>query len=748
MPSTIRLANGRVTATPGVYVSVDASSLAGTNPDATGIVALIGEAIGGAPYTAYASGEDLPAFASAPGLARAYPAGDLLEAANFAFAPSGVTGGAQTIIPVKANPATQAKVTLNGATAAALTLKAQAWGMAGNDISVAVAAGTSSGVKLTIVQGSTTEVGDNLGDDPVGKLSYSPDGSWAHLFATKDGSGLTLDGTATAKAIPGDLTATSLASPAPVTITADQGDAGKTLTIVGLSAQGAALVEKIVLTGGAQSSSGTFASILAASLSDAAQSVAFEDGSGNALGTIATNDTSIGIAPLPALAVANGTVGVTSSKAGEKIVLVGKDSVGAQVADVVTTQAGTAVQSAKAFSILSLAAVGGLRADATIAGKVAVVPSAGGATLQQAKGALSGVKGLQLGVTKGDETTPVAGLDSLPRTELTGNAITLLSDIEAVVDWVNANSQLVFAEVAPGAKEQPAPTPQPVFLSGGNESPATYQDYVAALALLKRRRVNLVVACSCDPAVSKAVEAHCALMAGIGQSERSGFVGAQDSTLTKPASMAQAIAQAAQLNSAYVSLVPNGCVRYDTTGNLVTYAPWMTAVGLAGMRAGARVNTPLTRKSIDVVALTQDPGYDPIDDSDTLLTGGVAFLCRQDGIGFALKRDITTWTRDPNPVFSSGMVAFATGANVYFYRLALQQFVGQDGFVGSPNHVITEAESILSQLKRDQRIFDYTPPTVVRDGDVLLVDQSWQYDPETNFILATIRINNPTAAAA
>jgi hypothetical protein len=162
--------NNRVTSVPGVYSTIDATGLAQVGLSATGIVAVLGTAQNGVPYTA--AGTDagnLPRATYPQQLRQLFGSGDVLEAGMMLFDPSSdpnVLGGAQIVIPVQVNPAAAATFDLVATTGDSLKVSSKAHGPAANAITVTVATGSSSGVKLTVKNPSTnaTEVYDNQTD--------------------------------------------------------------------------------------------------------------------------------------------------------------------------------------------------------------------------------------------------------------------------------------------------------------------------------------------------------------------------------------------------------------------------------------------------------------------------------------------------------------------------------------------------------------------------------------------------------
>ena len=161
MPSSIYV-NGKSIASPGVYTSVDASGLDVVGQSASGVIGVIGTAVGGTPYTALNGPQDFVSITNPAQGARLFTSGDLLEAVSIAFNPSNDTaiqGGAQQLYAMQVNPSVQATLNLDGSS---IILTSQVYGSGGNAVTVTLAAGSASGQMLTISNGSVTEIADNL----------------------------------------------------------------------------------------------------------------------------------------------------------------------------------------------------------------------------------------------------------------------------------------------------------------------------------------------------------------------------------------------------------------------------------------------------------------------------------------------------------------------------------------------------------------------------------------------------------
>ena len=760
MPSSV-LFNGKSYYRPNAYVSTDASSLNSPSIDATGIVAIIGQATGGAPYTAIQSRADIRGYASVQALARDFPAGDLLEAAAIAFSPSNdpaINGGAQTVVPIKANPAAQASLTLNSATKPSITLTAKQWGTSGNMISVAIAAGTSKGVLATIAQGATVESADNLGGAQVATLAYQKGtGSWNTMQGAVTAGAILATGTVGVSGLGSDITKSTLTAPSLITILADPSDAGKQLTVIGVTAAGASIVENVNLAGGTQSTVNTFGKLLGLFLSAPALSVKLSDAASATLATLTTNALSLGHAKLSGVYVANATLSVTGDQAGNTAVIVGANAAGGTISEAVTTTTG-AVTTAQSFSRIYSVAVGAMAAarSITITAQALNVPAASGQTLAATLGVVNALQvssaanaiGFKMAVLGTEGSTYSSELDTLTASDLTSGGVTLTASLQGLVDWVNNNSQLVTATPALGAVALPAAA-SATFLTGGAESAASPADYQACLNIARQFRCNVIVCCTSDPAVRAATDAHATFMSGAGFSERFAELSVMDPTLTKAATLTQFLAARQALNSVNSQLNSNTLSAYDSLGNYRTFPPWMTAVWLAGMRAGAGPGISLTNKRIGALAVSQDPSWNPIDNGEQLIAANCTIIESVDNIGIVVVRDLTTYSTDINPVNSEASVRYAAQYATYYFRTALKQAVGKPGFSGTAASVQSACITLLGFMQSTGIITASKGLTITISGDKLLVAVGLAPVLPVNFVTATLSFYNvPQTLAA
>lgn len=173
--------DGIVTQRPGVYTRTDASQMEATSNSARGIVALIGTGEGGIPVSADLRPEDFLSIADPVQARQVFRSGDLREGTVIAFSPANdeaIPGGAQRVVAMKVNQATQSSYTFNKGDVPVLTVTSTDYGAFTEQISVLQEAGTEAGTKqLTVSFEEITETADNLGGSAYLDFRYREDGT-------------------------------------------------------------------------------------------------------------------------------------------------------------------------------------------------------------------------------------------------------------------------------------------------------------------------------------------------------------------------------------------------------------------------------------------------------------------------------------------------------------------------------------------------------------------------------------------
>jgi len=167
--------NGRLLETPTTASVVNDDAMRNQNLSVGNVLALIGKSAGGEPKTALRFGT--PAEAK-----KVLRKGELLEAVLKAFAPSNMTGGPQSIVAVRVNPAIQSSLVLKDADAAdVITLTSTNYGLGENQIKVRIEDGSVSGKRITTQLGNDYYAADN-----VGRTAFTVQYTGAEATATID----------------------------------------------------------------------------------------------------------------------------------------------------------------------------------------------------------------------------------------------------------------------------------------------------------------------------------------------------------------------------------------------------------------------------------------------------------------------------------------------------------------------------------------------------------------------------------
>jgi hypothetical protein len=340
--------------------------------------------------------------------------------------------------------------------------------------------------------------------------------------------------------------------------------------------------------------------------------------------------------------------------------------------------------------VLRAGAVGSLVVIDTIA--FAAAP-----TVQQLVDRINATAGFVATVAGGSGLTKTLnGLDGVLATDVKTAAVTVKADLAAIVAWFNANAeQLVTATRASGATAVPANTLTDRYLAGATDPTPVLQDWMDAIDVLDSEDVAHIVPLTSDPAVHSAVNAHVVFMSSAGRRERRAYAG-PDLGLT----VDQVKLLPRTFSSDRLTLCWPG--HYDAdldTGERVLYAPWMTAVHVAGGFAGLTPGNTMTNKSISVLGLEVNPSFPA--DTDVLIENGVTtFESAPDGIKCV--RAISTWVENDNYNRVEISTGVATDYVVRAVRTALDPLRGQKGSPQLVSRAKSITETTLMQLARPE----------------------------------------------
>jgi len=697
--------NGRIISVPGSYSEVDASGLEQVGLGASGIIGVLGTAEGGAPYSANLEPENFIRLTKPDQSKQFFKSGDLREVTDMLFAPSkdpDIVAGAQSVVAMKVNPATQSLVSLPNAYGNALDLTSKDYGAFTEQINVSVAAGTTKGKLITIIFEDVTEAGNDIGGDSMFTLHYTkPTNGWDTMTSQviTDGEIKCL-ATRTMAGLDGDMGTPLAASGKVEVVSASAGDVGRVITVYGFDVAGAAKRELLTLNG---LSKVTGTQVWAASGVLGAQI------SGTTAGTVTVASAAASVVILTLTAGVNKTTGlklgvcmygagvatlVSSGASTKKVILVGTNASGTVTLKTITLAGVVPVVDAVVWSTITAIVLCDVEAlqNVTVSMTAVWAKLVTQTTLLKARDyfnsrSVTAVGGFTFTMVTGRTSLPLDSLDvTIAAVNCLGATPTYYADLYLCNEWINNNSQYVSSVISSGATGgAPSNTSAPVFLSGGTEGSASFSDWQSALNLLKRTRVNTVVVLTGNPAVHAAVHAHCAYMGGIGRSERDGVVGAMNLALTDVPTKTELKAYIAALSSRHIRVVGQAISRYDSNGVLTEFMPPFYAAIVAGLQAGAPVGTPLTHKYCNVLAYRQDTSWNPTDDAEELVQAGCLFLETVEGIGRRIVRNITSYLVSNNIAYTEASVNQAADYAAYNFRGNMEFLVGKKGFAGSIN---------------------------------------------------------------
>lgn len=288
-------------------------------------------------------------------------------------------------------------------------------------------------------------------------------------------------------------------------------------------------------------------------------------------------------------------------------------------------------------------------------------------------------------------------------------------------------------------------------LAGGSDGQATFADWQNCLNLLKQVRCNTVVALTTDPSVHAALDAHCAYMCGLGQSERDGFVGIASSQASGLPSRTEILNALGGLNTYNLRACAEQIVRYNSQGVQTTFPTYFTGLLGAGMQAGSVPGVSLTRKRINALGVLRDKTWNLVDNREEMILAGLLFLENKTNVGIRWVRNVTTWTTDNNSAYSDGGVRNALNYAVYNLREAIDFAIGQENFAGTSNAIVAIASQQLRTLISENVITAYRALSATVDPtapDGLLLNVQLAPTEPINFVKFTISLSTAAQIAA
>lgn len=666
--------NGQLILTPGVYTRTVASALGGTNPAARGILAVITEAkAGGAPAQ--------PVLLSNSSALRTWLKGDPYLAADLdkaCFSPSKdprIPNGAQAVIFVRANPADLATLTKAAGAVNEVVFSASDYGALGNNIKVKQAGGSSTGKKVTVTDGVTTDVIDNIGANPMLNVSYDDTSETAYVNWVK---GIVLPFDATnydagvyvrwnAKHASGSgATATwtwnssvKLVVDGPISVTNLDSASGVDYVFHGVDKD----------TGLAANETVTFAAHTATTK------------------TTTTNWSSITSIVLPDLAGADVTF----------------------EADAIAMPASTYNTLGKVIDRIN--SKGGdykFSASAPFTGRTSFLVTDMDRT--------SGANGTEFGSGAADVTIP--GKD-------------FAANLHYYVAAINAGTSLLTCAKADNATGLPDDFTAYEFLTGGADNTADGSDWQAALDSIKNVNVSAVWVNSVEASVLSKLNSHVYYANGRGRMERVGYVGiAEDDGSTS--TLSELRANIAALN--YCGLADpwvQPIKDYDLDGVVQTYGPQWGALRCAAMEQGRNAEDSILFATMDIVGYVDEgTTWDSYNYTEQLCDAGAAFV-QQDprSLVFRIMNESTTHKTDDNPVLTSPFAVGSWLRSTQNVRIKLFDRIGRGNWTGGAETCksVINAELERQVAAHEIKAFDPSKTTVDDLGNAF--NAAWAVAP-------------------
>lgn len=778
MAATTIFFNGRLISIPGSYSEVDASGLEALGLGASGIVACVGMAIGGIPYTEIGESDVKGQLQVASNPRQPFDffrSGDLKEAGPILFGPSvddDIVAGAQEIVYVKVNPATQSTATFNNTDGAALVLTSADYGFFTTQIKATIGTGTNQGKLITVTFEDVVEAIDDAGGDEMFKLVYlsgTPADGFTTITAEVTASALVAAFTRDQTGLDGDVTNQVTATQVIECVSSSASDDGVIIEIYGTNTSDQTQRATVTLTGvtpidttetwnefhGVRVVTGTLVGTLTLQ----------NDGGGTVITTIAPAGTDSALEPLVDCPVAGSALSYVAGGAStDYVTVVGLNRSGAVQTETVQLNGTTPVPGTATWSQIDYLALGAQAAATTLtvsgnALNVVIGPEDARTTLQQTADYINSRSGFTFTLVTGRTSFLLKDMDVVAATSiLSPTEVTFYANLYLIVEKINAESSLVVASEGTPGTGAPDNTTVDVFLSGGHEGNDTAgqestpyaeaDDWQAALDLLTKVRVNSVIVMTHDTGVHDKLKSHLQWMSGAGRSERDSCVGIQNAGDTGLAAKAEIKTQIIALNNRNIRAWAQNIERYNTSGSKEVMAPKYGAAMIIGAQAGCPVGTSMTHKFMNTLSLEQDSSWNPTDDAEEMIQAGLCFGEVVDGIGRRVVRNVTTHLTSSNIAYTEASVNEAVNYSVYTFRTAMETQVGEAGFAGTVSAASALAVNQLGLLV-GVSLLAWRSLTISLTLDVLECAVEMAPVLPINFVKTTVHlVSIPQSAAA
>jgi len=802
--SRMILFNGAVLVRAGGATKVDASAFESVGATGVGVVGLIGEADGGEPNAVLS-------FRDPDAMVKAFRSGPLADAADLAFRPMNdtrVPGGAVQVLAVKVNQSLQSAKTLLKGTSSVMTLKSIDYGAHTLKISAEVAtSGGGKTIEIVYEDGITrlSEVSPVLGATAEFTVHYTGAGSAATLTVSDTqittsvvggpgGENLTIPFTTYRTlqeilnhingAAGGVYTAVAVTRN-PYTLLGSQLDRVSATDVKSSTASFYAQLYRIIewvnansalitaerspaTAGGATSGSVTGTGVATFNLEPSATLLIKVNGAGPTTATFtATAATRAGSGGTFAT-MASETFKVQFESGDVQTVTFGTEDSLAAAVNLINSQirGGRAVINATQVDIVS--DVRGTSSRARTSDVAAGVSSKLGILNSGDSSGTGNVANIEAVTSAEAKTVIEAAVTGLTystvggypvltsNTTGTGSTVQVTSGTAQAVFGFDALEHAGTNAGAPNGAGAPDDV-GPVFLTGGVRGVSSNTNWQDAFDLLAKVRVNQAVPLISEDLVNEgygstatwasvaaAADSFAAWCSSTkGKNECEVFLGMK-------ATKTQLLAQAGTLQSPHSVLTGQYVTRANYAGDLTQFPAWGVAVIAAGGRAGSSLGEPLTWKNMRCSGLTQDSSWNPEDDGDDIILGGVTFAFSQANLGYKFDRVITTYSKSDNDAFVEESIVQGWKNVAYGLRYDLETaFTGVRGLPATVQTIKDRAKRKLEAYRDEGQIVDsqdadgqaqhaWRNLTVTLDGDVNRLSVTISPVAGINFELQTL----------
>lgn len=309
-------------------------------------------------------------------------------------------------------------------------------------------------------------------------------------------------------------------------------------------------------------------------------------------------------------------------------------------------------------------------------------------------------------------------LDSVTESDIKSAAVSLYRLQKEIVALINDNSNFVVASLASTPVEDVPAAVSETFLTGGARGASSNSNFSTGLAKsISKNIAQMVVAVSqdatsdialglTDPASAYTIASLCTALDSHlrergkikNRREAQGFIGFRKST------KADVYSQCQTTGSELVQVAFQDVKVIDVDANLTWKQPHVMAALFAGIRLGTSIGEPLTKKFINAVDVGHfvdattgraSGDFDPLVDYENAIIAGATFVEPDDGIGFKIVVDNTTYGVDNSFIWNRGSVieaAFYTSKDIR--NLVDLLFIG--------NKVAGDAEASTAESLKNQ----------------------------------------------